>query len=111
MFKKIREWETTVELIMDGGKDYVVAFIVMDICVMLMATGICSILGTIIGFIVGMAPYWSEMLLGWLVVYIALFYGMMDYCKFDLHQMHEREVLEAKLAEYELNFMENEDEG
>ena len=111
MTKKFREWETTVSLIIDGGKDYVVAFIVLDICVMLMATGICSILGTIIGFIVGMAPYWSEMLLAWLVVYMALFVELMDYCKFDLHQMKIREDLEAKVLEYELNFMEEDEEG
>ena len=111
MTKKFREWETTVSLIVDRGRDCIAAFIVLDICIMLMATGICSILGTIIGFIVGMAPYWSEMLLGWFVVYMALFYVLMDYAKYDLHQMHEREILEAKLAEYELNFMESENEG
>ena len=111
MIRKIKEWETTVGMIMDRGKDCVVAFIVMDICIMLMATGICSILGTIIGFIVGMTPYWSEMLLGWLVAYMALFVGMMDYCKFDLHQMKIREDLEAKVLEYELNFIMEDEEG
>lgn len=111
MTKKVREWETTVSLIVDRGTECIAAFIVLDICVMLMSVGICSILGTAIGFIVGMAPYWSEMLLAWLVVYMALFCVLMDYAKYDLHQLKEREDLEAKVLEYELNFMDEEEEN
>lgn len=109
MTKKFREWETTVSLIVDRGSDGIIAFVILDICIMLMSVGICSILGTVIGFIVGMAPYWSEMLLAWLVVYMALFYVLMDYVKYDLHQMKEREDLEAKVLEYELEFAEDEE--
>lgn len=111
MIRKIKEWETTVSLIVDRGRDCIVAYLILDICIMLMATGICSILGTIIGFIVGMAPYWSEMLLGWLVIYMALFCILMDYVKYDLHQMKIREDLEAKILEYEMNFTDEENEG
>ena len=99
MKEKFREWEVTVGQIIERGSEYVAAFIVMDICAMLMAAGICSILGTAIGFIVGMAPYWSEMLLGWLVVYMALFCVVMEVCKFDLEQIDELEQLKSMILE------------
>ena len=99
MKKRFKEWEQTVMEIVDRGTEYIATFIVMDICIMLMATGICSILGTIIGFIVGMAPYWSEMLLAWIVTYMALFCCMMDVCKLDLDAMKELEELKAMILE------------
>lgn len=110
MRKKMKEWETTVSLLIDEGKEYVLAFIIMDIVAMLMAVGICSILGTIIGFIVGMAPYWSEMLLAWLIIYLALFYEVMEIVKFDLHQIHEMEELKAMILELQ-DDDEEENEG
>ena len=114
MKNKMMEWETTVGRIVERGTTYVAAFIIMDICAMLMATGICSILGTAIGFIVGMAPYWSEMLLGWLVVYMALFSMVMEVCKFDLQQMDELDELKSmilELQDYEDDEEEENEEG
>lgn len=109
MKERIMKWEETVHRIVDRGTHYVMAFILLDICTMIMAVGICSIFGAIIGFIVGMAPYWSEMLLAWFVVYMGLFCWMMDFTKYDLDQEDETEELKAMILE--LQDDEDEDEN
>ena len=99
MKERITKWEETVRRIVDRGTHYVMAFILLDICTMIMATGICSIFGAIIGFIVGMTPYMSEMLLAWFVTYMALFGFMMEFTAYDLDQEDEMEELKAKILE------------
>ena len=111
MKKRFKEWEQTVMEIVDRGPEYIATFIIMDICIMLMATGICSIVGTVIGFILGMAPYWSEMLLGWFVTYMALFFCMMDVCKFDLDAIKKTEELKKMILELQKDDDEEENEG
>lgn len=67
MIRKFKKWETVVGALIDAG--FTGPFIVSDITAMIFTTGLCTILGTVVEFLVG-TPNWPEMVLAWLVVYL-----------------------------------------
>lgn len=66
MIKRFRKWEEVTGALIDA--DLAGAFIVTDVIGMIFTTGLCTIIGKIVEFLVG-TPNWPEMVIAWCAIY------------------------------------------
>lgn len=90
--------ETTREVVRKGLIEW---FLVGDILVVLLSIGVTTVASAIIGFFIG-TPYWPELLLGFVVVYLTNFSCYMRTVRAALILMDE-----VDLDEYEKRLIED----
>lgn len=69
MIRKFKKWEEVTGAIIDAN--LTLAFIITDVIGMIFTTGLCTIIGKIVEFLVG-TPNWPEMVIAWVAIYLFL---------------------------------------
>ena len=70
--KMFRKWEMVVGECVRQGEEYVLALVTLDAIAAVFTVGVITIFSAVVEAFIG-APNWPELVLAWLVVYIACF--------------------------------------
>ena len=103
--KTFKKWELIMEETVRRGGAEIASVIILDVIAMIFAVGVCTVLGSVVEFLIG-TPNWPEMVLAWLVIYIASFHVVMEatamsYARDDLDSATLEELEEYTRKRFE----------
>ncbi len=65
-------WNVVINLVELNDEELWKLFAFYEIIGVIFSIGVTAIIGWLVGLIVGMAPYASELFLGWLIIYLVV---------------------------------------